>query len=208
MIATLWTGWHNSQLISQAMTAVDSQGISDDLSLTNGDLQSPRRSRAPGEDSSVVASSFQDREQLTDSFLLAKLSKEKREIAALEQLTFELVNQYRAVLDLAPLELNPQISEQARIHSENMASFFVPLGHDGFKSRLAALKETITYRSGSENVAYNFGYSNPVSEAIIGWINSPGHHQTMVGNYNLTGIGVAKNDRGEYYLTQIFILER
>jgi uncharacterized protein YkwD len=29
----------------------------------------------------------------------------------------------------------------------------------------------------------------------------------MEGNYNLTGIGVAKNAEGEYYFTQLFILE-
>jgi uncharacterized protein YkwD len=30
----------------------------------------------------------------------------------------------------------------------------------------------------------------------------------MEGNFNVTGIGVAKNDKGEYYFTQLFILER
>jgi uncharacterized protein YkwD len=29
----------------------------------------------------------------------------------------------------------------------------------------------------------------------------------MIGDFNLTGIGVAKNRAGEYYFTQIFIKE-
>jgi uncharacterized protein YkwD len=30
----------------------------------------------------------------------------------------------------------------------------------------------------------------------------------MIGNYDLTGIGVASNSQGEYYFTQIFVLKR
>jgi uncharacterized protein YkwD len=30
----------------------------------------------------------------------------------------------------------------------------------------------------------------------------------MEGNFDLTGIGVSKNAKGEYYLTQIFIKRR
>jgi len=44
--------------------------------------------------------------------------------------------------------------------------------------------------------------------AVKGWINSPGHQKNMVGDYNLTGIGIAKNNVGEYYFTQLFVKKR
>jgi uncharacterized protein YkwD len=49
------------------------------------------------------------------------------------------------------------MSEQARIHSQNMASGKVPFGHQGFQQRVTAV--AIPYSSAAENVAYNQGYS-------------------------------------------------
>lgn len=117
----------------------------------------------------------------------------------------EQINEYRKSLNLAPLTLNAEISEQARKHSENMARNKVEFSHDGFDRRIKAL--SISYRSAAENVAYNQGYGDPVKQAVSGWIESEGHRQNLTGNYNLTGIGAVKNQQGEYYFTQIFILD-
>jgi uncharacterized protein YkwD len=153
----------------------------------------PNFNRATAAVENLAVTSF------TSPNLLANLSTETDEIKALEQLAFERVNEYRTAMDLTPLKLAPLISEQARNHSQNMSDGILPFGHEGFNSRLAEIKKAIAYRSASENVAYNFGYEDPVSEAIAGWIDSPTHHRNMLGNYNSTGIGVAKNHQGEYY---------
>ena len=123
---------------------------------------------------------------------------------ALARQVHEQINEYRKSLNLAPLTLNAEISQQARKHSENMAENKVEFSHDGFDRRIKAL--SISYRSAAENVAYNQGYGNPVEQAVEGWIKSKGHRQNLTGNYNLTGIGVVENQQGEYYFTQIFIL--
>ena len=115
------------------------------------------------------------------------------------------VNQYRQSMNLPPLSLNAQISQQAKIHSQNMAQQEVKFSHRGFDSRLEALQDQISYRSAAENVAYNQGYGNPAERAVEGWIESEGHRQNMIGDYNLTGIGIAQNQQGVYYFTQIFI---
>ncbi len=128
------------------------------------------------------------------------------ELNNLAQQVHQQINKYRASVNLPPLKLNPKISEQAQIHSENMAQQKVKFGHQGFDSRVKALKNNIALSSAAENVAYNQGYRDPASEAVTGWIKSEGHRQNIVGNYNLTGIGIAKNQQGEYYFTQIFIL--
>ncbi|TBR61550.1 alkaline phosphatase [Westiellopsis prolifica IICB1] len=124
----------------------------------------------------------------------------------LEKLVFERINRYRASLGLKKLTLNANISKQARIHSQNMARGKVPFSHQGFEQRVNAIP--IRYISAAENVAYNLGYSDPAAEAITGWIKSPEHLVNIKGNYNLTGIGVATNNKGEVYLTQIFIGNR
>ncbi|MGF1493684.1 MAG: CAP domain-containing protein [Microcoleaceae cyanobacterium] len=126
----------------------------------------------------------------------------------LEKLTHQKVNEYRASKNLPPLEFSAQISQQSRIHSQAMAEGKVAFSHAGFEQRAEKLSQPIPYREIAENVAYNSGYSNPAAEAVEGWIDSSGHRKNMEGNYNLTGIGIAKNSAGEYYFTQIFIRSR
>lgn len=132
---------------------------------------------------------------------------DNQKLVDLAKLAHQQVNKYRSSLHLPPLTFSAVISQQAMLHSQNMAQQTVVFSHDGFSGRLASIKNDIAYRSAAENVAYNMGYQDPVSMAVAGWIESDGHRQNMEGNYNLTGIGVAVNSEGEYYFTQIFILE-
>ncbi|PSB01086.1 CAP domain-containing protein [Merismopedia glauca] len=129
-------------------------------------------------------------------------------IAALEQKTLVQINQYRAGRGLPPLTSNATIRQQARLHSQNMANGTVPFGHQGFQQRLQAIARVIPLMAMAENVAYNSGYSDPVTTAVQGWLKSPGHKVNIEGNYNLTGIGVAKSRTGAYYFTQIFLRRR
>jgi uncharacterized protein YkwD len=114
------------------------------------------------------------------------------------------INQYRRSHNLPPLEFDPVISAQARIHSQEMAKIGT-ISHEGFNERLESVAETISYQSAAENVAFNQGYPQPGAIAVKGWIESPGHHHNIIGRYNATGIGVAQNAKGEYYFTQIFV---
>ncbi|MEG4205344.1 CAP domain-containing protein [Microcoleus sp. Pol7_A1] len=127
-------------------------------------------------------------------------------ITDLEKAVNQQINQYRASKKLPPLSIDPRISQVARIHSENMAKGKVSFSHDGFEGRAKAI--TIPYQSVAENLAYNFGYSDPVRNAVEGWIKSDGHRKNMEGQFNVTGIGVAKNAKGEYYFTQLFVRSR
>lgn len=126
----------------------------------------------------------------------------------LEQAIHQQINQYRQSRNLPPLTLDQQISEQARLHSQAMANGQVPFSHNGFAQRVEAIRRYIPYRGAAENVAYNQGYSNPGQQAVQGWIKSDGHRLNIEGEYNLTGVGIAKNAQGEYYFTQLFILKR
>ncbi|MCY7383060.1 MAG: CAP domain-containing protein [Microcoleus sp. CAN_BIN18] len=127
-------------------------------------------------------------------------------IAELEKAVNEQINQYRVSKKLPPLSVDPRISQIARIHSQNMASGKVKFSHDGFDGRAKSI--TVPYQSVAENVAYNLGYSDPVRNAVDGWIKSDGHRKNIESQFNLTGIGIAKNAKGEYYFTQLFVRSR
>ena len=129
------------------------------------------------------------------------------ELKKIEKAIHQQVNEYRRSQNLPPLTLDSAISKQARIHSQDMANS-KKISHKGFKGRVEAIAQTISYRSAAENVATNYGYSEPAKQAVSGWIKSPGHQENMVGDFDLTGVGVIKTPEGQYYFTQIFIRPR
>ena len=124
---------------------------------------------------------------------------------SLEQAVHQKINQYRASKGLPALTIAPSITQQARQHSQNMATGKVPFGHQGFEGRVKEIAKSVTYRAAAENVAYNMGYQDPATQAVQGWLKSPGHLKNIQGTYGLTGIGVSRNAKGEIYFTQMFI---
>ena len=121
-----------------------------------------------------------------------------------ERQVFDLVNRHRASHGLRPLVLDPRITREARRHSAAMADGSVPPGHGGFDDRFASLRRTIGCRQLAENVAMNEDPWYPASEAFQDWLDSPRHRTNIEGRYHSTGIGVATNDSGQVYFTQLF----
>lgn len=116
------------------------------------------------------------------------------------------INSYRVSHGLSKLVLNTNISNIAHTHSQQIASGVIPIGHSGFNNRIKLISKTMSYRGVSENVAYNTS-NNPINTAIDGWLNSSHHYANIMGNYNITGIGIAQSETGAYIFTQIFWLK-
>jgi uncharacterized protein YkwD len=157
----------------------------------NSDSQtaiSPFRSAAKiatSQKSNLVAIHFQSSSSMT--------------IAALERSIHNQIDRYRQSLNLPPLTIDPTVSAQARAHSQEMAQAGT-LSHT-----MESVDLRRKYPTAAENIATTQDDPNPDRIAVKDWIASPAHHQNILGNYNLTGIGIAKNDQGEYFFTQIFI---
>jgi uncharacterized protein YkwD len=127
--------------------------------------------------------------------------------ADMEASVFQKINRYRVSQNLPALARNLAIDNQARIHSQNMASGKIAFGHNGFSGRVAATG--IASSSGyAENVTYNQRHQDPSSQAVQSWLRSSGHLENIRGNYVLTGVGVASNNQGKIYFTQIFLRSR
>ena len=119
-----------------------------------------------------------------------------------ELFVFDDINLIRGNIGLEPLEPEPLIGALARYHSERMAFGDTALGHSGFQSRIASLYGEIEVISAAENVASN----HSSEEAINAWLDSDGHADNILGDYNLSGVGISEDDDGQLYLTQIFVL--
>lgn len=170
-------------------------GITATTAHADVSISVPNNADSAQEDSSEPAATQADR---------APKSTPAPAMNSIELATYNLVNKYRQSRNLPPLVADPDISAQAKAHSEQMARSG-NMSHEGFNDRVASVAKTIVYRNAAENVAYNMGYGQPDLVAVQGWIESPGHKKNMVGQFDLTGIGVARGARGEYYFTQIFI---
>jgi uncharacterized protein YkwD len=129
-------------------------------------------------------------------------------ISEIEARVHTLINQYRVDNGYAPLTRSDVIDAQARAHSTNMANGTVELSHDGFQARVDEIRKSINVGGAGENVEMNSGYTDPARIASDAWIRSDPHRANIEGNYDLTGIGVAQNSAGMYYVTQIYIKSR
>jgi len=120
---------------------------------------------------------------------------------AFETEILQYVNDDRREHGLVPLQMNAMESDLAMKHSKDMAVGKVKFGHDGFNTRAKAIQKTLGSTEVGENVA-----SGPMSarEVVDGWLNSPGHKKNIEGNFTLTGIGYARDKKGDIYFTQIF----
>jgi uncharacterized protein YkwD len=106
---------------------------------------------------------------------------------------------------LKPLTLDPMISAEAREHSADMARAGKAISHRGFNQRLQDIQKKIPYRAAAENVAAAVGYADSARTVVEGWKNSPDHRKNMLGDFSLTGIGIAQSKDGRYFFTEIFL---
>ena len=117
----------------------------------------------------------------------------------------ELINTHRGSLGLAPLEHSPIIFDEARLHSSNMASRQVPLGHDGCSERINRIQTQLTINFSGENVAFN-GSATPAITAVDQWLASSGHRSNIENDrFTHCGLAAVPDNNGLYYFTHILV---
>lgn len=123
------------------------------------------------------------------------------------QLVYAEVNHIRQSYGLQPLQWNANVANVARQHSRNMAdnNFFSHADPQGNTALERLLNAGVRFNLVAENLALNENASDPVSLAINGWLDSPGHRQNMLrAEVTDTGVGVIRQGE-EYFFTQLFI---
>ncbi len=123
---------------------------------------------------------------------------------ALEQAIYDQINQYRLQNGLPILQLNLSVSDIARSHSLAIANGNSGFSHDGYEQRTQLISTVVKWEAIGENLAFN-NFENPAETAISGWIQSPLHLDNILGEFTLTGVGIAKSGYGDYIITQIFV---
>lgn len=124
----------------------------------------------------------------------------------IEHQIHDLVNDYRRSRGLRALEIDAALQKEAQQHSLDMARRRIPLSHQGFQERIARAREENGAKGrAGENVADGW---KSAREAVDAWIKSRGHRRHMLGDFDLTGIGVARDRNGKLYFTQLFMARK
>lgn len=116
---------------------------------------------------------------------------------------FHFTNAFRVKNNLNPLKIEPKLVESAKRHSEDMAknNYFSHDSLDGRNLRDRIFEVSYSFRNVGENIAQ--GYDNGF-RAFEGLINSKGHRDNILGNYNEVGTYMAISTAKEKYYTQNF----
>ena len=126
-------------------------------------------------------------------------------LSADEQKLLELTNAERKKEDLSSLKASPILFQLARSHSQNMAKQ-EKLDHDlDCKSPFDRLKDAnYDFRHAAENIAQSVGEPT-IADILKLWTDSEPHRANILKDgFTEIGLGIAKNDKGEVYCTQIF----
>ena len=124
-------------------------------------------------------------------------------LSAQEQTAGNLLNNDRARYNLAPLAIDPALCRIARIKSEDMRDnrYFSHTSPTYGDVRQMLSRFGYTYSAAGENIAHHAS----TEKAQAAFLSSPGHRKNiMSASYTKVGLGVAIDEKGFVYLTQIF----
>ena len=123
----------------------------------------------------------------------------------IEERVLSVINAHRTTLGVKSLVWNDDMAKLAREHSVNMATGTIEPSHTDFAYRVEQMKVLVpNYNGGAENLAWNFS-ADPAQAALDWWLTSEGHRTSLENDfYDVTGIGVAKAESGQYFITQLF----
>jgi uncharacterized YkwD family protein len=124
------------------------------------------------------------------------------QLSAYELKVVELTNAERAKAGLPALQIDPKLSQLARLKSQDMLNKnYFSHTSPTYGSPFDMMKQFgITYRSAGENIA--MGQRTP-EEVVSAWMNSPGHKANIL-NSSYTHIGVGHVGTKNHW-TQMFI---
>lgn len=112
-----------------------------------------------------------------------------------------LVNREREKAGLPPLAFSPRLGAAAQDYTQRMVETDT-LTHDlppGFRARVGGWGVPLS--AAGENIA--LGQPTPAA-AVAGWMRSARHRANILGRYDLTGVGVAKDAHGRWWWCELF----
>ena len=116
----------------------------------------------------------------------------------------EAGNSYRRSSGKNSLALHPGLDRMARQHSESMAQRG-KLDHQGTASRGDEVSARYGMNAKAENVMRWHVKAGRSPQAMLKvWTDSSQHRRNLLGPYAVTGLGIAQDEQGNIWVTQIY----
>lgn len=125
-------------------------------------------------------------------------------LSAQELTAGNLLNNDRAQYNLPLLTIDPALCRIARIKSEDMRDnqYFAHTSPTYGDVRQMLRQFGYTFSAAAENIAHHAS----IEKAQAAFLSSPGHRRNIMSSaYVKVGLGVARDSKGFFYLTQIFV---
>lgn len=127
------------------------------------------------------------------------------DLRTLENEVIRLVNVERSKANVPALSANNELSRIARIKSNDFINNnYFSHTSPTYGSPFEMLKSFgVNYTAAAENIASG---QRSAAEVMNTWMNSSGHKANIMNStYNQIGVGVARDNKGTLYWTQLFI---
>ena len=160
----------------------------------------PDTDNTPDVDTTPDTDSKPDTTPDTDNKPGTDTTPDSGSVSSLERQVVALVNQERAAYGLSPLTLSADLSDGARLKSQDMRdNRYFDHNSPTYGTPFEMMGSLgITYRAAAENIAMGYRTAKAV---VDGWMNSPGHRANILSD-KYTEIGVGHVDG---YWTQWFV---
>ena len=114
-----------------------------------------------------------------------------------------LVNQERAKVGLAPVELRTDLTSAAQIRAQETVTSFSHTRPNGTSFYTVLSEQQISYRGAGENIAWG----QRTAEAVMtAWMNSEGHRANILNpSFQYIGVGYYTNAQGTPYWALLFM---
>ena len=125
-------------------------------------------------------------------------------LSAQEQTAGNLLNSDRARYNLSPLVIDPELCRIAAVKSRDMRDNQYFAHTSPTYGDVSSMLRQFGYSFGAagENIAHHA----TLEKAQAAFLSSPGHRKNILSSaYTKAGVGVAVDEKGFIYLTQIFV---
>ena len=185
-----WNNWNFIQLCPD-QTVPDTTPDTDNTPDVD---TTPDTDHTPDIDTTPDTDSKPDTTPDTDNTPGTDITPDSGSVSSPERQVVALVNQERAAYGLSPLTLSTDLSDGARLKSQDMRdNRYFDHNSPTYGTPFEMMRSLgITYRAAAENIA--MGYRT--AEAVVdGWMNSPGHRANILNeDFDTIGIGREGSD--------------
>lgn len=140
---------------------------------------------------------------------------ERADLVATERAVLDAVNRTRTEHGMPAMRPNRAMTEAARGHAQELSvrgeldHQSVQRGRETFAQRLALAGAPEWTLAGENLMVLPHPTADVAGDVVLGWLASASHRAEMLEpGYTDSGVGIARDARGDWYIVQLYVRRR